>query len=115
MFKHYEGVSHNLIPLSTTIEYLKNINHYELDTWFMFIFGNIIAFIPIGILAPITFRKVKGYMHVLYITLLISISIELIQYISLMGVLDIDDVLKSVIGSTIGFYGAKIFIINKSS
>lgn len=59
MFKHYEGVSHNLIPLSTTIEYLKNINHYELDTWFMFIFGNIIAFIPIGILAPITFRKSK--------------------------------------------------------
>src|SRR5690606_37708909 len=82
IFKHYDGVSHNLIPFSTILKYVFNLDQYEFDTWFVFLFGNLLAFIPVGFLAPLALRGVKKIENILFLIILISIPVELIQYIT---------------------------------
>lgn len=71
------------------------------------ILGNIIMFIPIGIFAC-TFTKNKNPYRYIYVIPVISIFIEITQFILATGSLDIDDVVLNSIG---GFIGSGIFAI----
>ena len=62
---------------------------------------NILVFIPIGALLCNIFSKNKFVCHVL-LGLMLSVSIEIIQYLLEKGVSDIDDVIFNVIGLLIG-------------
>lgn len=71
------------------------------------VLGNIIMFIPIGIFTCI-FTKNKNPYRYIYIIPLISIFIEITQFILATGSLDIDDVILNSVG---GFIGVGIFAI----
>lgn len=53
---------------------------------------------------PILFNNVNRYIHIIYIALPVSVTIEILQYITLLGVFDIDDIILKLTGSFIGFY-----------
>lgn len=66
------------------------------------ILGNIILFIPFGILFPIIFdKKQKG---VLCAAIVFSFLIEIIQFILALGSSDIDDLIFNVLGAYIGYF-----------
>lgn len=70
-------------------------------------FGNIILFLPLGILLPWTFDRWRSLGRVIALASCISISIETIQFFSrFIGsprAVDIDDVLLNTLGAAIGY------------
>ena len=59
------------------------------------IIGNIAILIPIGIL-------LSDYKHFLAVDFIISITIELLQLVTLRGLFEFDDILNNTIGALIG-------------
>jgi glycopeptide antibiotics resistance protein len=66
------------------------------------IFGNIILFIPFTFIAVRVFRM-SGFFKITGLACLLSISIEVAQYLTGLGVADIDDVILNTAGAAIGF------------
>ena len=65
--------------------------------------GNVIMFVPLGIFAPILWKRTgKLGWHLLTMTLII-VAVELTQLFTLLGTCDVDDLLLNLVGTTIGF------------
>ena len=73
------------------------------------VIGNIVWFIPLGILLKMYLKNCNLKEIVLY-AFLFSFTIEILQYIFYTGVSDIDDIIFNVIGAICGYF---IFLIIK--
>lgn len=93
----------NLIPFTTIIRYCKYYNIFTFKFWFLNIFGNIILFIPFGILTPLIINKPINIIKLFVLTLLICFSVEFCQNFFMVGQFDIDDIILNILGSLIGF------------
>jgi glycopeptide antibiotics resistance protein len=100
---YYDGVNHNLVPFKTLTGYILGLDHYNFDTWFYNTFGVVILFMPLGFLLPKAFLDVKTLKSVFCFSLLLSSFIEVMQFATKLGVLDIDDVFLNVIGAAFGY------------
>ncbi|HFI0053969.1 TPA: VanZ family protein [Streptococcus suis] len=90
----YTTAQINLIPLAGTAVYDGVLNFPE-------ILFNVISFIPFGIYMEILFRKASWTVNLLVI-LLVSLAFEIVQYILLLGIADITDLLANGLGGAIG-------------
>lgn len=81
----------------------KEIFRYEFGTKLFFknVIGNMIMFIPYGYFVS-SIMKDKKPLGIIFLTLIASVSIEVVQLI-IGRVFDVDDILLNVIGGTIGF------------
>lgn len=100
----------NLIPFATINRYFRFFEYFTFINWFLNIFGNIIIFIPFGFLLPIITTYFNRLWKVLSITLIVTISVEMIQYVTKVGELDIDDVILNTLGSIVGYIMYKIMV-----
>ena len=97
----FQSVS--LIPFHTITEYLSNGGFLS----FINVLGNIVLFIPLGIYL-IFFNHNKGiYINTLWVVL-ISVAVEILQYVFKVGATDIDDIILNGLG---GFLGIMIYKI----
>ncbi|MGN0585749.1 MAG: VanZ family protein, partial [Oscillospiraceae bacterium] len=87
----------NLIPFKGIYEMIKGFSAHSLVNN---ILGNILLFLPFGILFPMT-TVFEGETPVY--GCLTSILIEVIQYAFAMGAADIDDIILNTIGAFIGY------------
>lgn len=106
----FQSVAHsiNLVPfdsLFTTAYYQQQILGSLAALWiFMYnVIGNILWFIPVGLFAS-TFIKKLSLIKVICLSFVLSITIEILQYIFYTGISDIDDLIFNVIGGIFGFY-----------
>ena len=90
---HEVGV--NLVPFTI-------FKHYK-DIFDRQITGNFIMLLPLGIFLPLLYKHASSLIKVILISLLISISIELIQLINNSRRTDIDDVILNTAGAMIGY------------
>lgn len=90
----YSAAQINLIPLAGTAVYDGVLNFPE-------ILFNVVSFIPFGIYMEILFRKASWTVNLLVI-LLVSLAFEIVQYILLLGIADITDLLANGLGGAIG-------------
>ena len=67
------------------------------------LFGNVIMFIPLGFLLPLTFRRLAGLWKVLLTATLLVTAVELLQLFTLVGSCDIDDLILNLIGTVLGY------------
>ena len=65
--------------------------------------GNVIMFIPLGLLLPKVFPKLSSLLRVLLTTAAIITVVEIIQLFTLVGSCDIDDLILNVAGAAIGY------------
>lgn len=93
----------NLIPFHSITDYLFNDGTLSLSN----VLGNIVLFIPLGIYLTLFNRNKKIVINTLWI-ILISVAVEILQYVMKVGVTDIDDVILNGLG---GFLGIIIFKI----
>ena len=101
--KKMDSRSINLIPFKTIFNYITLIASPKFGFSIENIIGNILLFLPMGIyLNVITDRNRLS----LTIIILISIIVEIIQYLFKFGILDIDDIILNSIG---GFIGIKAY------
>jgi glycopeptide antibiotics resistance protein len=63
--------------------------------------GNIAVFIPLGVYLMIFKKNKKIFINMIYV-FLISLSVEIIQFIFSLGLSDIDDILLNCLGGLIG-------------
>lgn len=94
---------YNLAPLKTIGGYIENYKSFEASILFINLAGNIVAFMPLGFLLPLVFKRTDRLTVITRITLLISITAEICQFIFNVGGLDIDDVLLNTIGGVLGY------------
>lgn len=67
------------------------------------IVGNIIIFIPAGILLPCLFKQLTNFKKYLFSMTIVIIIIEVSQLLLMLGMCDIDDLILNLIGSILGF------------
>ena len=80
------------------------------EAWYNFSFTawrnlvlNILMFVPMGFLLPIIFKWQNRFWKVCLSSLSVSIMIELMQYITKRGVVEVDDVFNNTLGAFIGY------------
>lgn len=107
----------NLIPFKETISSFNDLlslfsTIFAIRIFLINVLGNIILFMPLGFLLPIINQNFNNIKSIFKISLLSTISIESLQFItSLFGgtrATDIDDIILNVLGGLLGFL---IFVI----
>lgn len=78
------------------------------STGFKTLSGPVFMFLPLGFLLPFVNPQLKRYINILGITAALSLSIEILQYITKTGISSIDDLLLNIIGASLGFLIYKI-------
>ena len=69
----------------------------------------ILLFVPLGFLLPIYTDKLKKIYKVVPIGFLISLVIETVQYITKMGIFEIDDIFNNAVGVLLGYCVLMLF------
>ena len=65
--------------------------------------GNILVFMPLGILVPLLFPKTWSFKRIVLTGFLTSLLFEIIQLFAIMGCFDVDDILLNTIGTALGY------------
>ena len=84
--------------------------------WWLFILnviGNIAVFVPFGIFVPILFVRCKNIFLTTLLALQMSLIVELIQLVTMVGSFDVDDILLNTLGGLCGYLIWFIFRIVK--
>lgn len=103
-----------LVPFRTINFYVSHVQAVT-DWFFKNLFCNLIMFMPLGFLVPIKLDcknnktekknkiKIPRVFKILLLGTLISIAVELIQYATALGQMDIDDVILNAVGTYLGY------------
>ena len=105
LLNKYFNNSFNVIPFRTIRLFINGYNN-GIVTKHAFvenIFGNILAFIPFALFIPLIFKRVNKYYKFLIIMVIIVLQIEILQFITMSGACDIDDVILNLLGASIAY------------
>ena len=94
----------NLLPFVYLTDY-DNRTHMIMN-----IFGNILMFVPTGIILPILYKRMNNFFKVAGTGFLISLAIEICQLPFADRTSDVDDLIMNTLGAATGFV---IYIIVK--
>jgi glycopeptide antibiotics resistance protein len=83
------------------------------DYWLIFknIIGNIILFLPLGLLLPLIFRVFNSWRTMFVVGFGTSFVIEVLQYEYAKRIFDIDDILLNGLGAMTGLFIYKFFAL----
>lgn len=107
----------NLVPFKTIKNYIHVRNIIDPRIVITNILGNIVVFVPFGLMLPILIKFQRNMMVALVSSILFSGFIEIVQGYLGVGVLDVDDIILNALGGVIGYVlfsiGRKIFEVRK--
>ncbi len=94
---------YNLIPFKEIKRFW--IHRDVLDTWAVMLnlMGNIVAFIPFGMLLPALFQKCRKFFLTVLFSMEFSLCVEVIQLVCKVGIMDVDDIILNTAGGIIGY------------
>jgi hypothetical protein len=81
-------------------------NLSDLSFSWIYDLGNIVAFIPYGILIPLLYRT--HFVKFISVFVLAILVLETLQSLTFLGTFDVDDVISNTLGATIGFCAYKV-------
>lgn len=96
----WEGLKSANFELFRTIKMY--IHYYRQLNSFENLFGNLLVFIPYGMLYPLAFPGKKSRFFFVPVTVLFVVGIELFQLLSAFGKFDVDDILLNCLGAAVG-------------
>lgn len=96
----------NLVPFKTILPFLKIGGRAMVIN----IIGNILAFVPIGLLFPLLEGKVSSIKNIISASFILSFIVELLQFLFALRVADVDDLILNVAGGVLGYF---IYILIK--
>jgi len=99
----------NLIPFYSIMHYLSGGSAAIKAFAFSNVVGNIAIFIPLGIYLSL-FKKDKRVITNLLFIFIVSLSVEIIQWLLGIGASDIDDIILNCLGGWIGILGYKFLL-----
>lgn len=107
--------SNNFVPFKTIKFYLFLA---DIKTSFKIenLAGNVVGFVPLGILTPLISNKFRRFTTVLLTTLALSLTYEILQLLFEFGSFDVDDLILNTLGGAIGYMIFKIiYYTNKKN
>lgn len=111
----YIKYSFNIVPFKTirlfTLGFIKGIVNFK--NFSVNILGNLCAFMPYAIFLPLMFKKMNRYCNFFITMIVIVVIIELLQFVTMSGSCDIDDLILNVFGASIVYFITKIKFVNK--
>ena len=103
----------NLIPFHTIGDYWRVVKRMEFTPLFYHcvinLGGNIFLFIPIGYFLPRLWPALRNFVAFLLTSTLAITLVELLQLVTLLGSLDIDDLILNLFGMFLGYLFFIIF------
>jgi glycopeptide antibiotics resistance protein len=99
----------NFVPLKTIIPLLTGRGNHLIAL--VNLLGNIIPFMPIGLLAPLVFRSFSWW-KALVLGVVTGLTCEVMEVIFRVGIFDVDDVILNALGVILGY---AIFVVFKRS
>lgn len=99
---------YNLILFKEITRFIKYRHVLGWFPVFANIFGNVLIFVPFGMLVPALSRRYKRLPGVTLLSFELSLAVELIQLITKVGSCDVDDMLLNTLGGILGFACYKI-------
>lgn len=107
----------NLTPLVTVKLYLRLLengaNPALLRHAVINLVGNVVMFVPLGIFIPGIFMKKPNFFKFLLTVTAMIVLVELVQLFTLLGSLDIDDLILNLVGATIGYILWKLHTLHR--
>ena len=105
LLKSYMSLSFNVVPFKTIKLFTRGYQYglVSYQAYFTNIFGNILVFMPYGFFIPMLFKKINTYVKYLIFIFLIVILIEILQFFTMSGSFDIDDIILNLLGASIGY------------
>lgn len=101
---------YNLVPFKTIWMYISLFDHFTFSTWFSNLFGNVLAFMPLGFLIPLLVRKKMKAKKIIFITFFSSLTVESLQLYFRVGGFDVDDMMLNTLGGLFGYIALLIFL-----
>ena len=102
----------NLQPFATVAMYWRllkgNASPYYIRHAFINLAGNVIMFVPLGYFLPKLFEKLRAFWKTTLFSLCLIITVETVQYFTLLGTCDVDDLILNMVGVCIGWLFSKI-------
>ena len=91
----------NFIPFKTIRMYIR---YYDMPgiRSFSNLFGNVLIFVPVGILLPLVHRASRNIGVMFFNALLLIVGIEIFQLFSNFGAFDVDDIILNCFGVLLG-------------
>lgn len=98
---------YNLIPFQTIRWYINlpqiTQNTYLLRHGYINLLGNVLLFIPLGLLLPAVCKPMKRFWCFLLTAAAGIVAIEVLQLLSGLGICDIDDLILNLVGALLGY------------
>lgn len=109
-YNDYRWRTSNFVPLKTIIYYMffADIN---LDIRIKNLVGNIIGFVPLGILLPLLSNRFLNLKSVIIATFSLSFTYEFFQLLFGFGSFDIDDLILNTLGGILGYLPIKLIYL----
>jgi glycopeptide antibiotics resistance protein len=105
-FAHTHTGPGNFIPFKTIVPELVSRGNHLIAM--VNLLGNILPFIPIGLLSPLVVRSVSWQKALLF-GVVTGVSFEVMEVVFRVGIFDVDDVLLNAFGFMVG-YGAWVLL-----
>lgn len=105
LFSRMDNGSVRRLNLSPFYSYIFTTKFYNSFDVFKQIIDNVLVFVPLGMLLPITGKRqytAKNYSYVIISGMAVSLIIEVLQYAFSIGMSELDDVISNTIGCAIG-------------
>lgn len=98
-----ESYNYNLIPFKEISRFIKYSDILGMRAVAANLLGNVIAFVPFGLFLPGMINNRFGYIGMFFLSLDLSLFIEISQLITKVGSFDVDDLILNTIGGVIGY------------
>ncbi len=89
----------SLVPFASSIDLIRHATPF---TAAKNIVGNILLFLPFGILLPLLFEKLRAFWPLAWRAAIMSAAIEVVQIPTQVRATDVDDVILNVVGALVG-------------
>lgn len=106
----------NLAPLDTLERFWANLhgsNPEHRQHALINLVGNVVMFIPLGVFLPGIFMKKPNFFKFFLLITVMIVLVEVVQLFTLLGVLDIDDLILNLAGATVGYVMWKLYALRR--
>lgn len=105
------AAGYNICPFREITRYIRYRKVLGFRTVFLNLAGNVIGFMPLGMLVPILAKDLRSFWKVGALSFEISLIVEISQLILQVGCFDVDDMILNTLGGLAGY--ALFFLMNR--
>jgi Glycopeptide antibiotics resistance protein len=98
-----EDYQYNLRPFKEIMRFIEYREEVGTMAFLSNMFGNVIGFIPLGLIFPIINKRARNFFFIVMISFEFSLLVETVQLVFKVGSFDVDDLILNTLGGMLGY------------